>query len=568
MAKKNINPRCPLSGECERKQCEHINHELDCEYYEANGWGDNSIPDQDELRKEKERKRDEAMYEAELAGTPDEALPNETAIGQLVSLSVDRLHPHPDNPRKDLGDLSELADSIKANGIFQNLTVVPDDPTSSNTSFTVIIGHRRLAAAKLAGLPTVPCVVTEMTEKEQLQTMLMENMQRSDLTVYEQAQGFQMMLDLGSTVEEIAETSGFSQTTVRRRVKLLDLDRNKFKKATERGATLFDFMELDKIKSPEKKNEVLSAIGTNNFRQRLQEAIDTEKREEFIADAVAAVSPYAEKIDKADYSKMTYVRGFNRWNMNNGISLPDDIESAKYYYVASPTEVGLYRDKANDPVDAEAEARRAAEAERQARYDQLKAQLSEITTRHFRLRKAFIKGFGAAKKNIGVISKYAAIALMVRDGDISANTDYETLAELLERDFGDEEVDIKTISEMFEERPEYALLATVFCELDDESSGYWDSNWSYVTRRSEITHDANENLSVIYDLLQELGYEVSDEEMQMMNGSHPLFAKEEEPSLCDVCKSAHPTCDKCCASCDEPCNAAQECRKKEVTQNG
>ena len=122
------------------------------------------------------------------------------------NIPVDRLHPHPDNPRKDLGDLTELADSIKANGIMQNLTVVIDDPSKTITDYTVIIGHRRLAAAKLAGLTEVPCFITEMDEKTQLTTMLAENMQRADLTVYEQAQGFQMMIDLGATVEDVARS--------------------------------------------------------------------------------------------------------------------------------------------------------------------------------------------------------------------------------------------------------------------------------------------------------------------------------------------------------------------------
>ena len=62
---------------------------------------------------------------------------------QIVNIAIDRLFPHSDNPRKDLGDLSELAASIKASGILQNLTVVPDEPDNSNTDFTIIIGHRR-----------------------------------------------------------------------------------------------------------------------------------------------------------------------------------------------------------------------------------------------------------------------------------------------------------------------------------------------------------------------------------------------------------------------------------------
>ena len=105
----------------------------------------------------------------------------------------------------------------------------------------------------------------------------MENIQRSDLTLYEQAQGFQMMLDLGDSIDEIARKSGFSQTTVRRRVKLLELDQEKFKASVSRGANLMDYMDLDKIEDPELKNEVLEAVGTNNFRQKLARHRDREK---------------------------------------------------------------------------------------------------------------------------------------------------------------------------------------------------------------------------------------------------------------------------------------------------
>lgn len=132
-------------------------------------------------------------------------------MAEIKYIPVSKLWRHPDNPRKDLGDVTELAESIKVNGVLQNLTVVPliGEITKKwdGESYRVIIGHRRLAAAKLAGLEELPCVVVEMSEREQLSTMLTENMQRSDLTVYEQAQGFQMMLDMGDTVEDIAGMS-------------------------------------------------------------------------------------------------------------------------------------------------------------------------------------------------------------------------------------------------------------------------------------------------------------------------------------------------------------------------
>jgi ParB family chromosome partitioning protein len=91
--------------------------------------------------------------------------------------------------------------------VLQNLTVVPILGEYSHEplgSYRAVIGHRRLAAAKLAGLETVPCIVANMTEHEQLKTMIMENMQRADLTLIEQAGAFQMMMDLGDSINSIA----------------------------------------------------------------------------------------------------------------------------------------------------------------------------------------------------------------------------------------------------------------------------------------------------------------------------------------------------------------------------
>lgn len=115
-------------------------------------------------------------------------------MNQIEQIPIGRLLPHPENPRKELGELSELTESVKAKGILQNLTVVkaelvegvqiPEAPDGQNPAewYVVLIGHRRLAAAKEAGLETAPCVVAEMDRKDQLSTMLLENMQRCDLT--------------------------------------------------------------------------------------------------------------------------------------------------------------------------------------------------------------------------------------------------------------------------------------------------------------------------------------------------------------------------------------------------
>ena len=162
---------------------------------------------------------------------------------EIVKIRVENLYPHPDNPRKNIGDVTELAESMKKNGIMQNLTVVPvnaltaevedqaeTDKISVISDFYVLIGHRRLEAAKAAGIVEVPCQIrSKISRKEQVGIMLLENIQREDLTIQEQAQGFQMMLDLGDTEEKIAEKTGFSRATVRHRLNIAKLDQEKLK---------------------------------------------------------------------------------------------------------------------------------------------------------------------------------------------------------------------------------------------------------------------------------------------------------------------------------------------------
>ena len=186
---------------------------------------------------------------------------------KIVMIPIGDLEHHPENPRKDLGDLSELTDSIRKNGIYQNLTVVAD---LDRAKYLVVIGNRRLEAAKAAGLVELPCVISDMDHKEQIATMLEENMQRQDLTVFEQAQGFQMMMDLGYSPKQISEKTGFSEKTVKDRIKFTKFNQKNFESAVAKGATLIDMIEISKLESKTDQNEVLKEAGTNNFRQILK----------------------------------------------------------------------------------------------------------------------------------------------------------------------------------------------------------------------------------------------------------------------------------------------------------
>lgn len=193
-----------------------------------------------------------------------------------------QLVPHPQNPRKDLGDLTELTESIRKNGIMQNLSVVPLE----DGRYQIVIGHRRYAAGMAAGLNEFPCIITDMDEREQLCTMMEENMQRQDLTIPEQAYGFQYMLDLGETVDQIASRTGFSEQTVRHRLEIAKLNKKTLKKATKDEnwqMTISDLMELEKIKDIKRRNKVLEDnVGRdrNNFRWAVKRAVADEKKDE------------------------------------------------------------------------------------------------------------------------------------------------------------------------------------------------------------------------------------------------------------------------------------------------
>lgn len=202
-------------------------------------------------------------------------------MSEFVLIKAEDLEPHPDNPRKNLGDLTELTESIRKNGILQNLTVV-----KHGDKYRVVIGHRRLAAAKKAGLKEIPCTVAILDTRQQLCTMMEENMQRQDLTIPEQAYGFQYMLKLGETIESIARKTGFSETTVRHRLEIAKLSKSTLKSATENKEwqmTVKDYIELEKIKDIKTRERIIkenSNTGRWRFQQDVFRAIEDEKIDE------------------------------------------------------------------------------------------------------------------------------------------------------------------------------------------------------------------------------------------------------------------------------------------------
>ncbi|HNT51757.1 MAG TPA: ParB/RepB/Spo0J family partition protein [Candidatus Syntrophosphaera sp.] len=140
----------------------------------------------------------------------------------LGTLPLDRIRANPYQPRQnfDPDSLAELAESIKANGIIQPLIVTK----AEGRDYELIAGERRLQAAKLAGLDMVPVVIRSVSQREQLQLAIVENIQREDLDPIEEARAYQTLAeDFGLTHQQVAQIVSKERVTITNSIRLLNL---------------------------------------------------------------------------------------------------------------------------------------------------------------------------------------------------------------------------------------------------------------------------------------------------------------------------------------------------------
>ena len=434
----------------------------------------------------------------------------------LTDIKVKDLYPHPQNPRKDVGDVSELADSIKNQGIFQNLTVIKGGAGVPDgiDGYTVIIGHRRLAASKLAGLEVLPCSVVEMDEKQQVATMLLENMQRTDLTVYEQAQGFQMMLDLGETQKSIAEKTGFSPATVSQRLQLIKLDQSLLEKASAKQISIVDLNKLNKIDDIEERNLLLKEIGTSNFEWKYKQALDKQKRDKKTK-AWREVLLEAGLIEIDDHWDNKYESCERPWfsieaNPKEFVRADDE----KYFHISYGS-VYVRKDRVAKVETEEEKARK----EKQKLENEIKQKLLSLSKIAYDMRKEFAENVSTTvvKKHFSDIIAF----YMFKKAMSYEYIDEDDMAQLLGVEWEENEdesfISYDEVLNNVKKAPEKIFWSMVYMCADENSvqmSYYnqWDS-----------THKNNTQLDALYSLLTTLGYQMSDEEKQLQDGTHELF---------------------------------------------
>ncbi|MCR5022197.1 ParB/RepB/Spo0J family partition protein [Ruminococcus sp.] len=199
--------------------------------------------------------------------------------GKLLEIGTGDIRPNPSQPRRHFSpeELTSLAKSITANGIIQPLTV-----RQTENGFELISGERRLRAAKLAGLKTVPCIMIEADKKRSAVLALLENIQRSDLNCFEEAAAINKLIESGEiTREKISIKLGMARSTIANKLRLLKLTDEEQQLMIEKGLTERHARALLRVADEDRRKEILAKTINGSWTvDTLEKYIDRLERQE------------------------------------------------------------------------------------------------------------------------------------------------------------------------------------------------------------------------------------------------------------------------------------------------
>lgn len=426
---------------------------------------------------------------------------------KLINPSL--IDPHPDNPRKNIGDVTDLAASIKTNGLLTPLNVVPN-----GSRYRVIAGHRRLAACKQAGTGAVPCFVLQLDPLQQLEAMITENCQREQLTVLEEADAIQGMLDLGATTAAVAHRLGRSSDYVRDRAKAASID-------NEIRASRDDFSQLTIGQlvaiarydgQPDRQKKLAQAAGTSNFDYILRN-IERDDRDRQWIESVAALLVEPDNginlIPDPPYSNPEW-----RYSgcMFPSTGTPEEV--IEKIREQNPAAVSIHMEQVylwtrrDKTADAEKEARRAAEqAERDARRHALEEYAAASADKRMAWLHANLHGIKRDK----LVETTARLGLLqIIDPDPQGYT--QALSTWNDK-CGVEQ--FTTISGIEPER----ALAELRYHLDEPDWAVWAVQilaarieWFIDPTDWTTVNDTSRRIPGYYQILQDLGYTPTDDE--------------------------------------------------------
>lgn len=185
-------------------------------------------------------------------------------VDKIKSIPVIQIEPNRYQPRVNFSkdELQSLSESILENGLLQPLTV----RKILASKYELIAGERRLRASIMAGFKTVPCIIIDCDDTQSAVFAMLENLQRSDLNPFEEAEGIRkLILNDGLTQEMVAKKLGKKQSTIANKLRLLKLDLEERNKIVESGLTERHARALLRLDSKEKRAVALTKIILNGL---------------------------------------------------------------------------------------------------------------------------------------------------------------------------------------------------------------------------------------------------------------------------------------------------------------
>ena len=444
---------------------------------------------------------------------------------EIRNISTEKLLHHPQNPRKNIGDVTELAESIKAKGILQNLTVVP----AEGDTYYVVIGNRRMEAAKAAGVTELPCVISDMDEKEQMQTMLLENIQRVDLTVKEQADGFQLMMDIGMSVDELSEKTGFAKSTIYHRLNIAKLNGDILSEK-ENQMTMGDLILLEKIKDVNTRNRILKTYGgTSNFEFQVRAAVDNEKRQakknEIIEKVKAAGVPEAkEKYTLWDWR----IKAIQQISYGYGSGeIPDKIEDGEFWFDTGSCIVIAKKAEAQkiSPEEEERTRQRKEQEEKQRLLREIEGRINE------KYRKVISESVLGGRDMTLTDQERIQLILCISDECVTVGEVTEEFSKMLTREqilSWEPPIDIDEEEEPTEDAVMEQVAKTITKTADILLLSFSASRYTtlqfctYWNKR----HENADRSAQIVEIAKKHGLVLSEEEEAVVDGSSELYEEE------------------------------------------
>ena len=194
-----------------------------------------------------------------------------TPKDEIIQLNLDEIRPNPHQPRKNFNEesLNELAESIKKNGVFQPIIV-----KRSIKGYDLVAGERRFRASKIAGLTTIPAIIRDFSEEQMIEIALLENLQRENLNVIEEALAYKTMIEkLNITQEELSNKVSKSRSHITNILGLLRLPEAVQEMLINNKITMGHARVLSKFENEDKMIEYAEMIVENKIPVRETEEI-------------------------------------------------------------------------------------------------------------------------------------------------------------------------------------------------------------------------------------------------------------------------------------------------------